>query len=1145
MGWLTGYKYRRKIPIENYSESLTNYQKLIILHSGNGTSTAGELYLNNLCYYFPSDIRFTQSDGETLIDYWFENPTGSVVRTWVELPSVDDSNNTDYYIYYGKDDTSTLSNGKNTFVFFDHFSGSGYDTNTYYSGSGVPPIKGTFTTSDSVLKIESTGDTGGGEGIYLELSSNQAINLDKSLIYTRLLSNYDTNTWATIRFHIDSVSDGDYLEIKYRGQDNDHLRTAYRLSGSIGGSDNDITSATWVNDKWRSFIIRKDSTIPSSNFQVLDEDFSQYGNSVGISLPYSSNGMHPFVFRWQERVYNAGRYMKVDYIFVANYRFDEPNWLSPGIEESKANWLAGYNYRKKIPISSRSEGSLSDYQKYIAVYSGAGTDSPGEIYLNNKSLNWPYDIRFTEGDGETPVTHWLQFSSNVTNKAIFWLKIPTVDSSTSQDYYIYYGNAGANSASDINNTWETAEDWSTDISNLYNPIIDEVGTSYNRAYYRTGSTDGDNFTIKPPYRILHFFLVSKMTGTDPDWGAWIHWGTCEISGNSAENSFPSGGQIRLGITRNDDTYGTNASHFYWNLYVRSGTTSNGAVYGGQIHYVSVDNQWFTSEIQYHNTFVSGILYSGTNFTDLSPSSVSTTDTSKISRSGNRHHYWNMASADNRTPYYYWSYDANRRGGVKIAGVARGSLLHIPAIWKYVTVGKLEIPEPEWSTPGSEEESSPISITSASGCVASGTNSATISAKVNKGSGYAWFYWSRNADAGPSKSGWLASSNKGWQVSGTYLTHEVTSMSEGVPYYYRAYITSGLYEDWSQAKEFLKKTVVLETSTYNGCVASSTTTARITGKVLQGSGTVWFLWGDEDRGAIRHLWNEQAKIGTKYAGDDFYYDIYWNLKPFTTYYYRVYISSNWAAKSYTSYYTTFQLASPQPVEISNVSGCVASGSFTATLSAKITNGSGNVRFYYESGSAGGGTDPFAWDSYVDYPSIVHSGEYITREITGLSPGWTYSFRGYISSNGWLGGEDWFDATDTFKTFSALIYKEGNSLRIYYSCNAYPHYYIDCWCKRFDVSNYDVTIETFLSPGARNQLFQSVTPGAVRELYNILGKPKYIDTTYSSGNTLRLEPIGNLTNLENEMIIAVKSISDSPIAGSSKKFNIKIEGKRLDI
>lgn len=121
----------------------------------------------------------------------------------------------------------------------------------------------------------------------------------------------------------------------------------------------------------------------------------------------------------------------------------------------------------------------------------------------------------------------------------------------------------------------------------------------------------------------------------------------------------------------------------------------------------------------------------------------------------------------------------------------------------------------------------------------------------------------------------------------------------------------------------------------------------------------------------------------------------------------------------------------------------------------------------------------------------------------------------------------------------------NLRIYYSCNSYPNNYIDCWCTRWDENNWGLVAETFLGSSNRDNLFANVTPGAVRELYNILGTPKYIDTTYTSGNTIILEPQHGygLSSLREKRMIGVKNISDRFI--TRDKLGVKIEGIRLDI
>lgn len=69
-----------------------------------------------------SDLRFTDSDGLTLIPYWMESyvPQVSAV-VWVKVSSIPASGTTTIYMYYGNPDASSASNGTATFEFFDDF----------------------------------------------------------------------------------------------------------------------------------------------------------------------------------------------------------------------------------------------------------------------------------------------------------------------------------------------------------------------------------------------------------------------------------------------------------------------------------------------------------------------------------------------------------------------------------------------------------------------------------------------------------------------------------------------------------------------------------------------------------------------------------------------------------------------------------------------------------------------------------------------------------------------------------------------------------------------------------------------------------------------------------------------------------------
>ena len=112
-----------------------------------------------------------------------------------------------------------------------------------------------------------------------------------------------------------------------------------------------------------------------------------------------------------------------------------------------------------------------------------------------------------------------------------------------------------------------------------------------------------------------------------------------------------------------------------------------------------------------------------------------------------------------------------------------------------------------------------------------------------------------------------------------------------------------------------------------------------------------------------------------------------------------------------------------------------------------------------------------------------------------------------------------------------------LRLYYSGSAF----VDCACNRWDTNNYSIVIETWLNKSQLNSLRIGLTPGAVGELYKILGRPTYYDQTWQSENTLRIVPVSSsVDGMRTEKTIYVKSLSDSPIPGTSGWLSVKIEG-----
>jgi hypothetical protein len=138
-GWLLGWTYRKSHVINNATGAGTNYQVKIVVINGTGTDSGGTVYINNKTRTDFGDVRFTGSDGTTLLDYWMQNVNSNVNATfWVEVADDLSSSNVTIYVYYGKSDAMTISNFDNTFIFGDPFSSTTLNTARWTSVDGSP-----------------------------------------------------------------------------------------------------------------------------------------------------------------------------------------------------------------------------------------------------------------------------------------------------------------------------------------------------------------------------------------------------------------------------------------------------------------------------------------------------------------------------------------------------------------------------------------------------------------------------------------------------------------------------------------------------------------------------------------------------------------------------------------------------------------------------------------------------------------------------------------------------------------------------------------------------------------------------------------------------------------------------------------------
>lgn len=165
MVWLSGWLYRKSHVIQQQAGAGVNYQIPVKVYKGSGSDgneswhgqTVGKVYCNNHCRNDFGDIRFTTSDGSTLLDYWMQElSAGNYALFWVEVNGDLTAGNVTIYIYYDNATAITTSNIKNTAIQGDHFDDGVIDTTDLWTISGT----GTAIESGTTVKLKTTASWG-------------------------------------------------------------------------------------------------------------------------------------------------------------------------------------------------------------------------------------------------------------------------------------------------------------------------------------------------------------------------------------------------------------------------------------------------------------------------------------------------------------------------------------------------------------------------------------------------------------------------------------------------------------------------------------------------------------------------------------------------------------------------------------------------------------------------------------------------------------------------------------------------------------------------------------------------------------------------------------------------------------------------
>ncbi|MEM5784998.1 MAG: DUF2341 domain-containing protein [Candidatus Aenigmatarchaeota archaeon] len=318
MAWLSGWNYRKKITISGTSGAGTNYQVLLKVGESSGAS-GYDFHLNNHSASFPSgknqggDLRFTSSNGTTLLDFWVESVSGSspnrLAYIWVEVAD-DLSSSKDIYCYYGNSSATNYSNGDNTFILFDDFDGSSLNTNKWTLA------KGSVNISNSILNFEYR-------------TAIRSVSLFSRGIRIRQLSNVNytgsyqyTHTWWGDNYHTTYATPNGNGYISKYSSDYYHLvditKVVNNTPTTIVQNNNVYLGTTWHLfdflidiDDYLKILVDNEEKVSTTDTTFTNQTFYVWRNGY-IDMANSP----------------------CNWIFVAKYIYPEPSFYSIGSEES-------------------------------------------------------------------------------------------------------------------------------------------------------------------------------------------------------------------------------------------------------------------------------------------------------------------------------------------------------------------------------------------------------------------------------------------------------------------------------------------------------------------------------------------------------------------------------------------------------------------------------------------------------------------------------------------------------------------------------------------------------------------------------------------------------------------------------------------
>jgi len=265
-------------------------------------------------------------------------------------------------------------------------------------------------------------------------------------------------------------------------------------------------------------------------------------------------------------------------------------------------WLSGYTYRKQVNITGQS-GAGTDYVVELEI----GSSSGGDFHLEGHCQNFPNDIRFTDDDGETELSYWIEDVN--TDPITVHVKV-TDNLDSDQSIYCYYGKSGDTTTSNGDDVFDFFDDFVDDSSFNGETFTSHTSMPQSRSdtraaevngkiYVPCGTTSGGDNTDT-----LYIYDISGDSWSSGA-NAPGHREDIQI-GEDGSNVFVFGGKSSSGGSSTYNTWAYNISNDSWSSKTDMLTgVANAAYaqYNGKVYIISGDvtNSSCTNKTQVYDT----------------------------------------------------------------------------------------------------------------------------------------------------------------------------------------------------------------------------------------------------------------------------------------------------------------------------------------------------------------------------------------------------------------------------------------------------------------------------------------------------------------------------------------------------------------